>query len=91
MRAAVAPGPEVEVVTEPAQQRLGPTRAPFNQVASLSDPLSHTTMVSYDSVGNLTVVTDALSHTTTFTHDAQGNVLTITTPLSQTTDVPPRN
>jgi YD repeat-containing protein len=41
-------------------------------VASVTDPLNHTTTFGYDSAGNLTTITDPLSHTTTLTYNAAG-------------------
>ena len=57
----------------------------FNQVATVTDPLSHTTTFGYDAKGNLTTITNALSKTTTLTVNAQGQPLTITDPLSNVT------
>jgi YD repeat-containing protein len=39
----------------------------FNQVATVTDPLSHTTTFGYDAKGNLTTITNALSKITTLT------------------------
>jgi len=59
--------------------------ATFNLLASVTDPLSHTTTFTRDSVGNVTAITDALSHQTTFSHTASGQPLTVTTPAGTTT------
>jgi RHS repeat-associated protein len=56
-----------------------------NQLASVTDPLSHTTSFGHDSSGNLTSVTDPLSHATTFTNNSAGQPLTVTDPLTHTT------
>ena len=57
----------------------------YNQVATVTDPLTHTTTFGYDAKGNLTTITNALSKTTTITVDSQGQPLTITDPLSNVT------
>jgi RHS repeat-associated protein len=58
----------------------------FNQAASATDPLNHTTTFGYDAKGNLTSVTNALlQQTATFTYNAAGQPLTITTPAGTTT------
>lgn len=40
----------------------------FNQVATVTDPLSHTTTFGYDARGNLLTVTDAKSQQTVYTY-----------------------
>ena len=57
----------------------------YNQVATVTDPLDHTTTFAYDDLGRLTSVTDPLNHQTTFTYNAAGQPLTVTDALSQTT------
>ena len=54
----------------------------FNRVATMQDPLNHTTTFTYEASGarNLESITDPLGHRTSFTHDAQGQPLTVTTP-----------
>jgi RHS repeat-associated protein len=54
------------------------------RLASVSDPLSHTTSFTYDSRWNLLTATDPLTHTVTYTRDAQGRVLTMTDALNHT-------
>ena len=44
----------------------------FHQVTSYQDPLSNTTTLGYDSLGNLVSVTDPLGHQTTETNNSQG-------------------
>ena len=56
----------------------------FNQVASVTDPLGHTTSFGHDGVGNLTTITDALGHQSTLSYNAAGQPLTITTPAGTT-------
>ena len=53
----------------------------FNQLASTTDPLNHTTTFTYDLKGNLTTVTDPLGKQTTFTHNPAGQPLSTTDPL----------
>lgn len=57
----------------------------YNQVATVTDPLSHTTTFGYDTKGNLTTITNALSEITTLTVNSQGQPLTIKDPLNNTT------
>src|SRR5262249_47423013 len=58
----------------------------FSRVATIQDPLGHTTTFSYEASGarNLQSISDPLSHQTTFTYNAQGQPLTITTPAGTT-------
>ncbi len=57
----------------------------FKHVASMTDPLNHTTTFAYDDKGMLTTATDALNHQNTFTYDAGGRLLTATNALNVTT------
>ncbi len=57
----------------------------FNQVASVTDPLNHSTSFGYDTLGRLTTITDPLNHQTTLTYNTAGQPLTVTDPLNQTT------
>jgi YD repeat-containing protein len=57
----------------------------FNQVATVTDPLNHTTTFGYDAKGNLATITNALSKITTLTVNAQGQPLTIKDPLNNIT------
>jgi RHS repeat-associated protein len=57
----------------------------FNQVATISDPLNHTTTYGYDAAGNLTSIRDPLQHQTTFTSNGQGQVTSVTDALEHTT------
>ena len=56
----------------------------FNQVATITDPLNHTTSFFYDSVGNLEKVRDANNNETTYTYNAVGQPLTVATPAGTT-------
>lgn len=58
----------------------------FQQVATVTDPLNHTTTYGYDDVGNLTSVTDPLQHQTTFGYNAQGQVTWVKDALQHTTN-----
>lgn len=58
--------------------------AAFNQLTSITDPLSHTTTFTRDAVGNVTAITDALSHQTILTYSPQGQPVTVTTPAGTT-------
>jgi len=57
----------------------------YNQVASITDSLGHTTSFNYDSTGNLLTRTDENGDTTTFAYDAFGLVTQQTDPLSEHT------
>jgi RHS repeat-associated protein len=56
--------------------------AAFNRVATIQDPLTHTTTFIYEASGarNLQSISDPLAHQTSFTYDPQGQPLTIATP-----------
>jgi RHS repeat-associated protein len=56
----------------------------FNQVATITDALNHTTTFSYDSAGNLQTVQDANGNQTSYTYNSQGQPLTATTPAGTT-------
>src|SRR5262249_42679429 len=57
----------------------------FNQVATITDALHHTTTFEYDAQGNRKSVTDALSHKTSFTYNTSGQLTSVTDPLQHTT------
>jgi RHS repeat-associated protein len=50
----------------------------YNQLATTTDPLLHTTTYGYDAQGKLESITDHLNHATTFTTNSRGQVTTIT-------------
>lgn len=54
-------------------------------IATVTDPLSHTTTFTYDARGNELSVTDPLSHVTTNTYDSLNDQLTSTDPNGVTT------
>jgi len=56
----------------------------FNQVATITDPLNHTTTFIYDSAGNLERVRDANNNETVYTYNGVGQPLTVTTPAGTT-------
>jgi RHS repeat-associated protein len=56
----------------------------LHQVASVTDPLNHTTTYGYTN-GCLTSITDALNHTATIVCNGAGQPLSITDPLNHTT------
>jgi len=56
----------------------------FNQVATITDPLNHTTSFFYDAFGNLEKVRDANNNETTYTYNASGQPLTVTNPVGTT-------
>jgi RHS repeat-associated protein len=55
----------------------------FNRVSGTTDPLGHTTSISYDSKGNPISIIDALGQTSTFAYNSAGQVTSITDPLGQ--------
>jgi RHS repeat-associated protein len=57
----------------------------YNQLATVTDPLSHTTAFAYDAQGRLTTITDPLGHETTFTHNSAGQPVTVSNALSHST------
>lgn len=56
----------------------------FNQVATITDPLNHTTSFFYDSFGKLERIRDANNNEKTFTYNSLGQQLTATTPAGTT-------
>jgi RHS repeat-associated protein len=52
----------------------------FSQVATITDPLNHTTTFFYDLYGNLEKVRDANTNETTYTYNASGQPVTVTPP-----------
>ena len=59
--------------------------AAFNKPTSVTDPLGHTTTLTYDGVGNLLTSTDALGEQTTFAYDGMGELISSADPLGNTT------
>jgi len=57
----------------------------FNQVATITDPLTHTTTLGYDSFGNRTSITNPLSQQATLTYNTNNQPVTVTTPAGTTT------
>jgi RHS repeat-associated protein len=57
----------------------------FSQIASVTDPLSHTTSFTIDGSGNTTTISDPLSHQTTVAYNSQGQATSVTDALSHTT------
>ena len=51
-------------------------------MATITDPLSHTTTFGYDAAGRLTTVTDALTHQWGVSLSSAGQVASVTDPLS---------
>ncbi len=54
----------------------------FQQVATITDPLSHTTTFGYSAAGRLTTVTDALTQQWAVSLSSAGQVQSVTDPLS---------
>jgi RHS repeat-associated protein len=59
----------------------------FNQVTSITDPLSHTSTYGYDTSGDLISVTDQNGNRSTFTYSSTGLLLQATDPLGNTTTI----
>ncbi len=57
----------------------------FNQVASVTDPLNHTTSFAHDAPGNLISVTDALNNQTMVAYNSAGQPTSVTDPIGNTT------
>jgi RHS repeat-associated protein len=57
----------------------------FSELASVTDPLSHTTSFTRDEKGNLIRATDPVGSAWTFTYNAAGQVLSATDPLGHAT------
>ncbi|HEX9368777.1 MAG TPA: RHS repeat-associated core domain-containing protein [Vicinamibacterales bacterium] len=57
----------------------------FQQVATVTDPLNHSTMYGYDDARNLTSVTDPLQHQSTFGYNGQGRMTSMIDALQHTT------
>ena len=57
----------------------------YQQVATITDPLQHTTSFEYDAAGNLTRIIDPLQHATAFTYNPQGLTMSVTDALQHTT------
>jgi YD repeat-containing protein len=67
---------------------IATTSLAYNDAArtiTITDPLSHATVVTHTTKGQLASIANALSHTTTFSYDAQNNLSGITDPLSTQT------
>jgi len=56
-----------------------------SRTITITDPLSHATVITHNTRGQVASIANALSHTTTFTYDAQNNLTGITDPLSTQT------
>lgn len=56
----------------------------FNQVTSVTDPLSHSWSMGYDGRGNMTTVTDPLQHALTLGYNFQGQLTSVSDALSDT-------
>ncbi|HEU4890872.1 MAG TPA: RHS repeat-associated core domain-containing protein [Vicinamibacterales bacterium] len=57
----------------------------FQDIATVTDPLNHTTTYGYDDAGDLRSVTDALQHSTTLEYNGQGQITATTDALQHTT------
>jgi YD repeat-containing protein len=71
------------VTTPVATTSLGYNNAA--RTITITDPLSHATVVTHTTKGQVASIANALSHTTTFSYDALNNLTAITDPLSQAT------
>ena len=57
----------------------------FQQIASVTDPLNHSTSISYDNRGNVTSMTDPLGNQTAMAYNYAGQPVSITDPLGHMT------
>ena len=58
-----------------------PVMTPIMAVSTMTDPLGHTTSLSYDKNGDLASITDALGNTFSGAFNAVGQLVTLTDPL----------
>ena len=56
-----------------------------SRTITITDPLSHATVITQNTRGQVATIANALSHTTTFSYDGVGNLTGITDPLSNQT------
>ncbi|HEY7291190.1 MAG TPA: RHS repeat-associated core domain-containing protein [Vicinamibacterales bacterium] len=56
----------------------------FNQLATVTDPLTHTWTLTYDGTGRLTGSTDPLTHHTGVSMNTAGQVTSVTDPMNHT-------
>ena len=56
-----------------------------SRTITITDPLSHATVITHTTRGQVATIANALGHTTTFSYDGVGNLTGITDPLSQQT------
>jgi RHS repeat-associated protein len=56
-----------------------------SRTITITDPLSHATVITHNTRGQVATIANALSHTTTFSYDTQNNLTGITDPLSTQT------
>jgi len=56
----------------------------FNEVATITDPLNHTSSFFYDAFGNLERIRDANNNETIFTYNTFGQQTSVTTPAGTT-------
>jgi RHS repeat-associated protein len=56
----------------------------FNQLATITDPLTHTWTIGYDALGKIANVTDPLTHHTVLSTNPQGRVTGLTDALQHT-------
>jgi YD repeat-containing protein len=75
------------LVRKPRVEFDGAFYQTFNQVATITDPLNHTTTLGYDAKGNLVTTTDPLNHTTSFVHNSIGQPASTTNALGQVTQM----
>ena len=56
-------------------------------LASVTNPLSHTTTLNHDEFGNVTKITDPLGHATAMTYNPAGQLLSVADPLANQTSL----
>jgi RHS repeat-associated protein len=67
---------------------IATTSLAYNDTArtiTITDPLSHATVITHNPKGQVASIANALSHTTSFGYDSQNNLSSVTDPLSQQT------
>jgi RHS repeat-associated protein len=57
----------------------------FNQLATITDPLSHTSSLFYDNTGNLVTLSDPMGNTAKMNYNLAGQPVSVTDPAGNTT------
>lgn len=77
--------PNAVTTTYAYQVSFSPYPQTMTRLASITDPLGHTTQFTYDIHGNMISRTDPLGNTTSLSYDSEGRVVSSTDALGKTT------